>query len=298
MKFHVEHFTCSVCSTIFGPQDSYYEHGGQVYCHFHYSTRFAVKCPGCQTAILKQFVEINRDDVDEHLHPECYLIQKFWNIKLVTSAKKQIEASPATVQAGNSGDTASSMEHSQVGVASTLLESMGKANVKDQILSSRPSVSSTSVDWSAQEASETARTLREQQQHAEAQVSRTWTVLSSFEESAAACISNLLCYMSNGRLSEGMQMAEDFVLHVETLFAAIDDLSDTFRTSRSRGEPDYHVYILLATGEIAHFSLQIYRTSVKLACSVKSWSTCSLFYRATRRPKIARWKQRKNRWRL
>lgn len=76
MKFHVEHFTCSVCPTVFGPQDSYYEHAGQVYCHFHYSTRFAVKCTGCKTAILKQFVEINRNNVDEHWHPECYMIHK------------------------------------------------------------------------------------------------------------------------------------------------------------------------------------------------------------------------------
>lgn len=76
MKFHVEHFTCSVCPTVFGPQDSYYEHAGSVYCHFHYSTRFAVKCTGCRTAILKQFVEINRNSIDEHWHPECYMIHK------------------------------------------------------------------------------------------------------------------------------------------------------------------------------------------------------------------------------
>lgn len=75
-KFHVEHFTCSVCPTIFGPQDSYYEHEGRVFCHFHYSTRFAIRCTGCRTAILKQFVEINRNNQDEHWHPECYMIHK------------------------------------------------------------------------------------------------------------------------------------------------------------------------------------------------------------------------------
>ena len=75
-KYHIEHFTCSVCPTVFGPQDSYYEHEGKVYCHYHYSTQFAVKCTGCQTAILKQFVEINRNLVDEHWHPECYMIHK------------------------------------------------------------------------------------------------------------------------------------------------------------------------------------------------------------------------------
>lgn len=75
-KFHVEHFTCSVCPMLFGPQDSYYEHDGDVYCHYHYSTRFATKCAGCNTAILKQFVEINRNSRDECWHPECYMINK------------------------------------------------------------------------------------------------------------------------------------------------------------------------------------------------------------------------------
>ena len=75
-KYHTEHFTCSVCPTVFGPQDSYYEHAGDVYCHFHYSCRFAVKCTGCRVAILKQFVEINRNNTDEHWHPECYMIHK------------------------------------------------------------------------------------------------------------------------------------------------------------------------------------------------------------------------------
>lgn len=96
-KFHVEHFTCSACPTLFGPQDSYYEHDGDVCevfrsfnvcrtftdsvrlipdCHFHYSTRFATKCVGCGVAILKQFVEINRNQKDECWHPECYMIQK------------------------------------------------------------------------------------------------------------------------------------------------------------------------------------------------------------------------------
>ena len=75
-KFHVDHFTCSVCPTLFGPQDSYYEHDGDVYCHFHYSTRFATKCAGCNSAILKQFVEINRNMRDECWHPECYMINK------------------------------------------------------------------------------------------------------------------------------------------------------------------------------------------------------------------------------
>lgn len=75
-KYHVEHFTCSLCDTVFGPHDSYYEHEGQVYCHFHYSTKFAVRCHGCRRAILKQFVEISRSGTAQHWHPECYMIHK------------------------------------------------------------------------------------------------------------------------------------------------------------------------------------------------------------------------------
>lgn len=93
-KYHVEHFTCSLCSTLFGPQDSYYEHDGDVYCHFHYSSRFATKCAGCSTAILKQFVEINRNMRDECWHPECYMINKFWNVKVVSRRPTSIEGEP------------------------------------------------------------------------------------------------------------------------------------------------------------------------------------------------------------
>ncbi|CAO3691998.1 unnamed protein product [Rhizopus stolonifer] len=78
----MEHFCCSVCSVHFGNDDSYYEHNDNVYCHYHYSIQFAIKCTGCETAILKQFVEINRNSVDEHWHPECYMIHKFWNVRL------------------------------------------------------------------------------------------------------------------------------------------------------------------------------------------------------------------------
>jgi hypothetical protein len=77
-KYHVEHFTCSLCDLVFGPQDSYYEHDGQVYCHFHYSTKFAVRCHGCRRAILKQFVEISRTGTAQHWHPECYMIHKVY----------------------------------------------------------------------------------------------------------------------------------------------------------------------------------------------------------------------------
>jgi hypothetical protein len=61
----------SSCSPVLGE-----DLADEVDCHFHYSTRFAVKCVGCETAILKQFVEMNRNGRDECWHPECYMISK------------------------------------------------------------------------------------------------------------------------------------------------------------------------------------------------------------------------------
>jgi hypothetical protein len=49
-------------------------------------------------------------------------------------------------------------------------------------------------------------------------------VLSAFEESSAACISDMLRHVSSGQYLEAIRMAEKFILHVEVLFATIDDL--------------------------------------------------------------------------
>ncbi|KAG0244058.1 hypothetical protein BGW41_000486 [Actinomortierella wolfii] len=195
-KYHIEHFTCSVCPTVFGPQDSYYEHDGKVYCHYHYSLNYAVKCAGCQTAILKQFVEINRNSQDEHWHPECYMIHKFWNVKLAPSP------SPSS--------------------ASNLLQIEGAG-------ASEGSSTNTSNDLKSPEE------LKRAQQQMEEKVYQIWTVLSAFEESSAGCISEMLLHVSNGAYYDGVQMAEKFILHVEILFNAIDDLEIQMREAGDTG---------------------------------------------------------------
>ncbi|TIB72683.1 RhoGAP-domain-containing protein [Wallemia mellicola] len=172
-KYHTNHFTCSICHLIFGPKDSYYEHDQQVFCHFHYSTRFAVKCCGCKVAILKQFVEINRNNLNEHWHPECYMINKFWNVKL--------------------------------------------ARPNSKLLSS-----------SEEESLETPLALLDKQKRMEEHVFRIWTVLSAFEESSAACISEMLRHVSTGAYIIAVRMAGKFIIHVEVLFAAMDKIEDSF----------------------------------------------------------------------
>ncbi|KAN0063792.1 Rho-type GTPase activating protein Rga1 [Thecaphora frezii] len=234
-KFHVEHFTCSVCPTVFGPQDSYYEHDGQVFCHFHYSTRFAIKCTGCKTAILKQFVEINRNNRDEHWHPECYMIHKFWNIKLCPTG-----STPREGVANEPTAVPSAPEPSNSGVAPTL------ALAAD----AHPTADALEI-----EAKETPSTLKQKQKQMEERVYRIWTVLSAFEESSAACISEMLRHVSSGRYLGGVRMAERFILHVEVLFSAIDDLEAHFRREEAKGISHIREARMLCKKIVNFFSL-------------------------------------------
>ncbi|OUM60823.1 hypothetical protein PIROE2DRAFT_69689 [Piromyces sp. E2] len=83
-KYHLEHFTCTVCNVVFQPNASYYEHNGNIYCQNHYSALFAQRCGGCHTPVLRQLIEVNKNtDTQEQWHPECYMIYKSWNVKLV-----------------------------------------------------------------------------------------------------------------------------------------------------------------------------------------------------------------------
>ncbi|KAH8926194.1 RhoGAP-domain-containing protein [Atractiella rhizophila] len=224
MKFHVEHFTCSICPTVFGPQDSYYEHDGAVYCHFHYSTRFAVQCTGCKTAILKQFVEINRNSVDEHWHPECYMIHKFWNIKLHPPSPST-PSTPAIKERGETKDEGSVSESTMDGSLASLVTAETSQSIGPEV-----------PGYILQEERETPQSLREKQKQMEEQVYRIWTVLSTFEESSAACISEMLRRVSNGHYLDGVGMAEKFVLHVETLFSTLDDIGVQFRAVNAKGK--------------------------------------------------------------
>jgi hypothetical protein len=63
------------------------------------------------------------------------------------------------------------------------------------------------------------------------------SVLSAFEESSAACISDMLRQVSNGQYLDAIRMAEKFILHVEVLFATIDDLEYHFSRLTLKGLP-------------------------------------------------------------
>jgi phage FluMu protein Com len=77
-KYHLECIQCPLCTVT---QPSQYEYNGTSYCRIHYSLIPETHCSGCDQAILKQFVE-HVDLPNQIWHPECYMIYKFWSIKL------------------------------------------------------------------------------------------------------------------------------------------------------------------------------------------------------------------------
>lgn len=138
---------------------SQYEFKGTSYCRLHYSLLQETHCHGCDQAILKQFVE-HRDLPNKIWHPECYMIYKFWSIKL----------SPKV---------------------SILCDS---------------------------------NQLVEFQSKMEQKITRVWTDLSSFEESSANCISDMLLNVAAGAYIEGIRMANQFIMHLDVLFSALDTI--------------------------------------------------------------------------
>ncbi|KAG0281233.1 hypothetical protein BGZ95_005838 [Linnemannia exigua] len=269
-KYHIEHFTCSVCPTVFGPQDSYYEHDGMVYCHYHYSLCYAAKCAGCRTAILKQFVEINRNSQDEHWHPECYMIHKFWNVKLSFSPQSddpldnnRIDAAPTADPV--SGDGESSGELQLLTVTDGATNGRGSAPLSP--------VEGPSSDTALE--SKSPADLKLAQQQMEEKVYQIWTVLSAFEESSAGCISEMLLHVSNGAYYDGVQMAGRFILHVDILFSAIDDLEAQMReVGDQSGKQESGVRRLGMTQELlslvtglAHYLKILIR--IALTCALK-----------------------------
>ncbi|KAF2019894.1 RhoGAP-domain-containing protein [Aaosphaeria arxii CBS 175.79] len=202
-KYHIEHFTCSVCPTVFGASDSYYEHEGSVYCHYHYSTKFAQRCNGCQTSILKQFVEIFRNGQNQHWHPECYMIHKYWNVRLHSAGQPIIEAQDSDRDAN------------------------------DQL----------------------REAVRKQEEEIEAKVNWIWKTLSAFEEKSATCISDMLLHVSNGAYVDGVMAAKKFIVHIELLFGAADDLDAQLVAVTPKGLTYSRESKLLCKKVVAFFAL-------------------------------------------
>jgi hypothetical protein len=86
--------------------------------------------------------------------------------------------------------------------------------------------------------------VREKEERMEEKVYRIWSVLSTFEESSAACISDMLLHVSNGAYVDGVLVAKKFIWHVDMLFHSADKLDASMaKSSGSKGA--YFKYFFL-----------------------------------------------------
>jgi hypothetical protein len=66
--------------------------------------------------------------------------------------------------------------------------------------------------------------LKTQQSEMERKVNRIWVDLSTFEESSATCISDMLLLVAAGAYMEGFRMASQFAMHLSVLYNALDHI--------------------------------------------------------------------------
>ena len=77
--------------------------------------------------------------------------------------------------------------------------------------------------------------VRDEEERMEEKVYKIWSVLSTFEESSAACISDMLLHVSNGAYVDGVLVAKKFIWHVDVLFHSADKLDATMTMQGTKG---------------------------------------------------------------
>lgn len=82
----------------------------------------------------------------------------------------------------------------------------------------------------------TPEELKERQESMELKVLQIWHVLSGYEESSASLIGDMLKAVNSCDLLGIVLLAERFILHVEALFAVIDDLEAQFALAGIKGK--------------------------------------------------------------
>lgn len=76
------------------------------------------------------------------------------------------------------------------------------------------------------------------ERHWDIDASALFSVLNAYEKENATCISDVLREITNGRYVPAVRTMEKFLLFVEVLFAATDDLEYQFALLNATGESD------------------------------------------------------------
>lgn len=185
-KYHLEHFKCAVCQKVFESDESYYEHASIILCHYHYSRMYASHCEGCNSSIVKQFVELFRGGRNQQWHPECYMVHKFWNVCIM--------ADSVGLQ-----DTFSLPE-------STVLKLRDLKNQEEEPITDDIN----------------PKLLISIEQQIENVVMKSWLTLSGYDETTASCISDMLLNACTSDQAKGLLATGRLIIHVEILFKALD----------------------------------------------------------------------------
>lgn len=106
-----------------------------------------------------------------------------------------------------------------------------------RLASSQEKQDKEDVDLSQDTTDEAGRNaVRDLEERMEEKVYKIWSVLSTFEESSAACISDMLLHVSNGAYVDGVLVAKKFIWHVDILFRSADKLDSTMSTLGPKGK--------------------------------------------------------------
>lgn len=106
-------------------------------------------------------------------------------------------------------------------------------NVK---LADEPSIAPRELPAGVDVSDELRALVRHDEEQMEQKVYRIWNILSSFEESSASCISDMLMHVANGAFVDGVLIAKRFIWHVDILFQAMDRLDANLQTAGHRGQ--------------------------------------------------------------
>lgn len=82
------------------------------------------------------------------------------------------------------------------------------------------------------------RKVRTEEEQIEARVLWIWKTLSAYEEKSATCISDMLLHVSNGAYFDGVMSAKRFIVHIELLFTAADNLDTLMESQTGKGGRD------------------------------------------------------------
>ena len=79
------------------------------------------------------------------------------------------------------------------------------------------------------------RAIRGDEEQVEEKVLHIWRSLSTFEERAATCISDMLLHVSNGIYFDGIMAARKLIIHIELFFGCTDDLDKRLTVINPKG---------------------------------------------------------------